>query len=260
MKITIIIPTYNAARTLAQALESVIIQDYSDVEIIIVDGESSDDTMTIVEQYRSHIAKVIREPDDGTFDAMNKGILASTGNVIGILGADDYFLSPHVLSEVAKAFAGHPEVMAVYGDYVRDKGDERELFHHPEQLYKFSFFWRNPLCQQSLFVRRAAFDRVGLFDTSLKIASDHDWNLRAFDQHRLPHLHIPVVICGFRGGGLSSTPAAQREHALVRQRYFPRPYRFYWHLLSFGRRIQRRLRRFDFRIPLALRKRLASIR
>ncbi|NOZ73050.1 MAG: glycosyltransferase [Chloroflexi bacterium] len=260
MKITVVIPTYNAAATLAQALDSVIEQDHPDVEIVIVDGESTDDTWAIVQQYRSHIANIIREPDAGVFDALNKGILASEGDVIVLLGADDYFLPPHVLSAVATAFAEHPEVKVVYGDYLRDKGDERVLFQHPDRLDKFTFLLRNPLCQHAVFVRREAFDRVGLFDSSFKIVSDHDWNLRAFGQYRLSYLHIPVVICGFRSGGLSSTSASKCEHALVRRRYFSWPYRFYWSVWDISRRVAGRLRQLDFRVPLALRKRLSGIR
>ncbi len=258
MKISIIIPTFNAAATLAQALDSVIEQDYPDVEIIIVDGGSTDGTWAIIQQYRGHIAKVIREPDHGVFDAMNKGILAGEGDIFGLLGADDYFLSPDVLSQVAKAFREHPEVEAVYGDYLRDRGDERVLFRHPDHLDKFTFFLRNPLCQQALFVRASAFERVGLFDPELKIAADHDWNLRAFGECRLPHKHIPVVVCGFRAGGLSSAAASIREHALVRRRYFSWPYRLYWHVWDISGRIRKRVRRLDFRMPIALRRRLLN--
>ncbi len=241
MIISVIIPTYNAEATLEQALQSVFQQDYPQIEVIIVDGGSTDGTMAVVERYHSRIARVIQEPDEGPFDAMNKGILASQGEVIGVLGADDYYLSPSVLRAVAEVFAEKPHIQAVYGDYLRDKGEEQRIFHHPDHLSRWTFFFRNPLCQQALFVRREVFDEVGLFDTSLKIASDHDWYLRAFGQHQVPHFHLPLLMCGFRGGGLSSTPASVHEHALVRRRYFPWPYELVWHGWDIGRRVLRRL-------------------
>jgi len=260
VKISVIIPTFNAANTLGQALESVIEQDYPDVEIVVVDGGSTDDTLAIIQQYRSHIAKLICEPDEGVFDAVNKGILASEGDVTVFLGADDYFYSPHVFSTVAEAFAVHPEVKVVYGDYLRDKGEEKILMRHPDRLDKFTFFLRNPLCQHSVFVRREVFEQVGLFDVTLKIASDHDWNLRVFGEHRVAHLRVPIVICGFRSGGLSSTSASKQEHALVRGRHFSWPYQLLWRVWDFSRRLRGRLQRLDFRVPMALRKRLTSTR
>lgn len=254
MKISVIIPTYNAASTLAQALDSVIAQDYPDVEIIIVDGGSTDGTLSIVEERRSHIAKVVSEPDQGVYDAMNKGILMSEGDVINILGADDYFYASHVLSTVARVFMEHPDIDVVYGDYVHEYGHTRKAFRNPEHLDKFTFFLRNSLCHQSVFVRRDAFDRVGLFDTSFKIAGDHDWNIRAFGEHKLAHIHIPEVVCVFRSGGLSSTIHSRREHALVRRRHFAWYYRGYWYIPDFMSRAWSRLRRLDFSMPIALRQ------
>src|SRR3954454_911185 len=118
MKVSIITVCFNSEKTIRDTIESVLSQDYSHIEHIIVDGASSDGTMDIVHGYRERVAKVICEPDNGIYDAMNKGVAAATGDVVGILNSDDFYDSSNVISCVLEAFDNQPGVDIVFGDVV----------------------------------------------------------------------------------------------------------------------------------------------
>lgn len=259
MRVTVLTACYNAAATLERTIASVVEQDYPDVEFVIVDGCSKDETWSIVQRHRDVIDIAIQEPDDGVYDALNKGIRASSGDVILVLGADDYLIAADVLSRVTQAFAGHPEADVVYGDYVRENGTVRVPRRHPTYLTKYSFFRRNVLCHQAMFCRRRAFDTVGLFDTSLRICSDHDWNIRAFGIEQVPYFHLPEMVSVYSDGGLSASTASKREHALVRQRYFGAHARAYWVAADVAERFTHRLMTLNFNMPLALRHRMNGL-
>ena len=255
MRFTVLTACYNAAATLERTVASVAAQDYADVEFVIVDGCSKDETWSIVQQNRDVIDIAIREPDDGVYDALNKGIRGSSGDVILVLGADDYLIDAHVLSLVARAFALHPGADVVYGDYMQEDGAKRVPRQHPDNLTMSSFFRSNILCHQAMFCRRHVFDTVCLFDTSLRICSDHDWNIRAFGIEQVPYFHLSEMVSVYSAGGLSASTASKREHALVRQRYFCAPALAYWVAADFTKRLTHRLMTLNFRTPLAQQKR-----
>ncbi len=258
MRFTVLTACYNAAATLERTIASVAAQDYEDVEFVIVDGCSKDETWSIVQRHRDVIDLAIQEPDDGVYDALNKGIRVSSGDVILVLGGDDYLIAADVLSRIARAFAFHPEVDVVYGDYMRENGAKRVPRQHPDYLTKSSFFRRNVLCHQAMVCRRRAFDTVGLFDTSLRICSDHDWNIRAFGIEQVPYFHLPEMVSVYSDGGLSASTAYKREHALVRQRHFGAHVRAYWVAADLAQRLSHRLLTLNFDLPLALRDRLTG--
>lgn len=144
MKVSIITITYNSAKTLEDTIRSVIAQDYDDIEYIIIDGKSKDDTMNIVNRYKEHITKVVSEPDRGLYDAMNKGILHATGDIIGFINSDDFYACNDAISSIVKEMKAHPELDGVHADlyYVDNQNTDHVVRYWKTTEYKSgSFKW-----------------------------------------------------------------------------------------------------------------------
>ncbi len=243
MKVTVITPCLNAARTIEQSIKSVLWQEHNDVEHIILDGVSSDETWAVVQKYRDSIAIAVSQKDAGVYDAINKGIMMSSGEIIHVLGADDYFLSPYALSRIADVFAGREDLEIVLADYIYDMGARQRFTKNPEKIDKRTFLVANVVCHQAMFCRRSVFDKVGLFDTSYRVSSDLDWNIRAFGYQQVRYTHAPLVVCAFSRGGMSSTGAGGSEPNIIRSKYFSRIELAYAQSVRFGRRVRNRLMR-----------------
>ena len=214
MKISIITATYNSARTLADTLNSVKGQDYPDIEHIIVDGASFDDTLSIAKQF-THVARIISEKDKGLYDAMNKGIASTTGEVVGILNSDDVYAHATVLSKVMHAFS-NPQVEVVYADiqYVQANNLNKVTRTWRAGSFskkKFYYGWMPP--HPSFFVRRKVYDAIGNFNLALKSAADYEFMLRVLLKYD-HHVHyIPEVMVKMRTGGLSNATFRHRIRA-----------------------------------------------
>jgi glycosyltransferase involved in cell wall biosynthesis len=223
-KISVITICRNAAATVATTIQSVAWQDYAAYEHVIVDGLSNDETPGIIERLSHRSLRVIREPDTGIYNAMNKGLRLSTGNVLLFLNADDYFSSPYVLSRVASAFAERPEIQMLYGDFIWDSGVKQLARCQPDRISRRFFTLDKHINHQTLFCRRGAFDKVGLFDESFRVAADLDWEERAFLVEGLPYYHLPLFVCVSYAGGYSSVAKAVllNERAVIRRRYLSR--------------------------------------
>lgn len=222
MRISVITATYNSGRTISDTLESVLRQTYSDVELIVVDGASRDDTMDVVRRYEPRFGGRMHwtsEPDRGIYDAMNKGIARATGDVIGILNSDDFYTSDTVLERVAEAMAGG-DVDAVYGDihYVRD-GDLRRCVRYYSSrpfrrwMMRLGFMPAHP----SFYCRREVYERCGTFDTTYRVAADFENLLRLIYVNRIKTRYLPVDFVTMRTGGastsgLSSHRQIMRDH------------------------------------------------
>ncbi|WP_300502423.1 glycosyltransferase family 2 protein [uncultured Duncaniella sp.] len=208
MKISIITATWNSGATLRDTMESVLAQDYEDFEHIIVDGCSKDDTLDIVREleprYNGRL-RWISEADHGIYDAMNKGVMMATGDVVGLLNSDDFYTSPDVLSTVNREIR---EFDAVYGDvhYV-DPSDTAT----PVRRYSSAPFrrWKMRLgfmpAHPSFYCRRTVYTRFGLFDTSFKVAADFEQLLRLIYVNRIFTRYIPKDFVTMRTGGASSS-------------------------------------------------------
>ncbi|HEY8388161.1 MAG TPA: glycosyltransferase family 2 protein, partial [Parasegetibacter sp.] len=183
--ISIITATYNSAATVRDTLESVKKQSYPNVEHIIVDGESADETLKIVGEY-PHVARVVSEKDKGIYDAMNKGILLATGEIIGILNSDDIYADEHVLQQIADIFKDE-SIDACYADLQYVKADNLNQVvrtwksgnHRPNSFF---YGWMPP--HPTFFVRRRVYDQVGNFNLSLRSAADYELMLRIFVKHQ----------------------------------------------------------------------------
>ena len=222
MRISVITATYNSGRTISDTLESVLRQTYSDVELIVVDGASRDDTMDVVRRYEPRFGGRLRwtsEPDRGIYDAMNKGIARATGDVIGILNSDDFYTSDTVLKRVAEAMAGG-DIDAVYGDihYVRD-GDLRRCVRYYSSrpfrrwMMRLGFMPAHP----SFYCRREVYERCGTFDTTYRVAADFENLLRLIYVNHIKTRYLPVDFVTMRTGGastsgLSSHRQIMRDH------------------------------------------------
>ncbi len=212
MKISIITATWNSAATIENAILSVASQGYSDLEHIIVDGNSSDATLPIVFRYENLIDKLVSEPDHGIYDAMNKGISLSTGEVIGILNSDDFYANPHVLSKVARVFEDQ-SIDTSYGDLIyvdpanvgRITRYWRASAHHPRSFYQG---WMPP--HPTFFVRRSIYEKYGYFNVALGTAADYELTLRLLLKHKVSTAYIPEVLVHMRAGGASNASLKSR--------------------------------------------------
>jgi len=209
MKITIITAVYNAAQTLADAMDSVLRQTYADIEYVVVDGGSKDGSVDVVRSYEPRFGgrmKWVSEPDHGIYDAMNKGIRMATGDVVGILNSDDYFTADDVVEQVAQTLAD-TQLDAVYGDihFIRAGQPDRCVRYyssarfHPRWL-RFGFMPAHP----SFYCRREVFERAGLYKTDYKIGSDYEMMVRLFRRYRIRTRYIPADFVTMRTGGAST--------------------------------------------------------
>jgi glycosyltransferase involved in cell wall biosynthesis len=211
MKISIITATYNSATTIRDTMETIAGQQHPDIEHIIVDGGSKDDTLDIIASY-PHVSKLISGKDDGIYDAMNKGISVASGEIIGMLNSDDLYIDDRVLSDVAAVFCD-PEVMAVYADlqYV-DPADLRKVVRRwvsgPFNRNNFYYGWMPP--HPTFFVRRQVYDRAGVFNLDLRSAADYELMLRILVKLEITAHYIPRVLVKMRAGGMSNANVFSR--------------------------------------------------
>ena len=214
MKISVITATYNSAATVRDTLNSIANQDYPDIEHIIVDGASKDNTLQIVKEF-PHVSNVLSEKDNGIYDAMNKGIRLASGEIVGILNSDDLYISDEVLSKVASVFEDR-SIDAVYGDlqYVQSHDTNAITRTWKAGVFKKKYFyygWMPP--HPTFFVRRRVYEKVGLFNTSLRSAADYELMLRLLLKHGIRVKYIPEVLVKMRTGGMSNASFQNRMKA-----------------------------------------------
>ena len=206
LKITVITAVYNGKDTVVSAIESVANQTWPNINHVVIDGCSNDGTVEILRRILNPQSVFISEPDNGIYDALNKGIAHSSGDVIGFLHSDDVFANIDVLAHVAQAFADS-SVCAVYGDlqYVR-KDDTNQIVRHwhsssftPRRL---SWGWMPP--HPTFYVRRQWYDRIGGFDSRFRISADYLSILQLFSQPDFRAVYLPEVLVKMRLGGVSN--------------------------------------------------------
>ncbi len=213
MKLSIITPSYNSATTISRTIESVVAQNYSDLEYIIIDGASKDNTADIVKSYQDKIKiNFISEPDNGIYDGMNKGIKIASGEVIGILNSDDVFFDNNVLNTVADAFVKEG-VDFVYGDikYFSDDINKTSRYWKTGEYnsLKLNNGWTIP--HPALFLRKEVYEKSGLYRDDFKIAGDYEFILRILKKHNFNLKYIPQVFVKMFDGGVSGRNLKQRN-------------------------------------------------
>ena len=205
MKISIITVCYNSAKTIEDTLKSVANQKDINVEHILIDGASKDGTQQIIRQYDS-VTMLVSEPDKGIYDAMNKGIALATGDVIGTLNADDFYMYDHVLSNVAKIFLD-PNIEACYGDlvYVSEANTDQPVRFWKSTDYKHGLFKAGWMpAHPTFFVRKSVYERLGNFDLNYKIAADFELLFRFIEKNKVNTKYLPKVLVKMRLGGTTN--------------------------------------------------------
>jgi glycosyltransferase involved in cell wall biosynthesis len=206
MKISVITACYNSENTIGHTLHSVKEQSWNNIEHIIIDGSSTDNTLKVVSAEGAHLSKIISEPDRGIYDAMNKGIKIATGDIVGILNSDDFYANPYVLEHISKSFY-ESSVDLLFADlvYVRKNNiDEIIRYYSGASFTPSQLAWGLMPPHPTVFVRREVYERYGMFRTDYCIAADYELMVRFLAKHRLKYLYFPEVIVRMRTGGIST--------------------------------------------------------
>ncbi len=214
-KISIITVALNSQSTIAQTIESVFAQDYNNVEYILIDGGSNDWTLDIINNYVNDIDYFISEVDNGIYDAMNKGIKASTGDIVGILNSDDVYENNFVLSDIARIFS-QKEIDCLYGDLVYVKtSNASEITRYWKSgsfnQLKLNTGWMLP--HPTLFVKKELYTLYGVYNTELKSAADYEIILRFLKKYNSVIEYLPKILVKMREGGYSNSSMINRLRA-----------------------------------------------
>ena len=203
MKVSIITVTFNSEKYLEDTLESIFSQSYPDIESIVIDGKSTDGTLSILQKYQNKIT-YISEPDTGIYDAMNKGIALATGDIIGILNSDDVLFDKEIINNVVYSFSS--DVDCVYGNVILVSESNKIVRNYSSANFKlkdFEFGHMPP--HPSFYVRKEAFQKFGIYNTSFKISADYDLLLRFLYIHKLKSKYLDFILVKMRDGGISSS-------------------------------------------------------
>lgn len=206
MKVSVITGTLNRANTIEGCISSVLGQSYKDIEHIIIDGDSRDGTLDVIHSYKDKIAKVVSEPDNGIYVALNKGIKLASGDIIGILHSDDFYAYDAVIERVVDVFE-QEKVDSCYGDlqYVSKENPNKIIRYWRTASYlngKFKYGWMPP--HPTFFVKKHIYEECGYFNTDFKISADYELMLRFLLKHRISSYYIPEVLIKMRIGGVSN--------------------------------------------------------
>ena len=210
MKISIVTVCHNSEKYIRTAIESVLSQTYKDIEYIIVDGQSDDGTVEIIKtfelRFKEKQLKWMSEPDQGPYDAMNKGIRMATGEVVGMLNSDDFYNYPHCIETVAKVF----EDLAIdtaFADvrFVKpDNLDKTVRYYSSARFHPRRFRWGYMPAHPTFFVRRKYFEEIGFYKTDYQIAADFELLIRFLYVNQLKYKYIPLDMIKMRTGGIST--------------------------------------------------------
>lgn len=220
MRISIITATYNSAATLRDTMESVLRQTYRDIEYLVIDGASKDNTRDIIQEYEPRFEGKMRwvsEPDKGIYDAMNKGIAMATGEVVGILNSDDFYTSETVLERLASTLTS-TGADAVYGDihFVDPDNLSKSVRYYSSKSFRrwmmrLGFMPAHP----SFYCRRKIYEQYGAFDCTYKVAADFENLLRLIFVHRIKICYVPMDCVTMRTGGASTSGLASHKQILT---------------------------------------------
>jgi glycosyltransferase involved in cell wall biosynthesis len=222
--ISIITINRNNADGLDQTIQSVVGQSFKNIEYIVIDGASTDDSVNIIEKFNSNIKYWVSEKDSGIYDAMNKGIAKATGEYVLFLNSGDYLCNGKTIEAV---FSKEPKVDLIACDMIFEKNNKiKDLQKQPDQL-SFFYMMRTSLWHPATFIKRKLFNDFGLYNVNYKIAADYDFFLRVTMVEQVTYSHIPVTLSVYNTEGISSNPQYHQVHKdermLIQQSYFSNP-------------------------------------
>ena len=206
MKVSIITVCFNSSKTIEETIQSVLSQDYPNIEYLVIDGGSIDGTQTIIQKYQGKIASWVSEPDQGMYAAMNKGISMATGDVIGILNSDDVYVSSRAVSELMDVMS-NANADVVFADLILvDPNNLNKVLRYYDsgrfQPRKFRWGWMP--AHPTVFVKKKYYDRVGLFALDYQIAADYEMLIRILAIEKAPFAYLPKPMVRMRAGGAST--------------------------------------------------------
>ena len=219
MKISIITVTYNRALTLSDTIQSVLNQTYNNIEYIIIDGLSNDNTLDIIKKYEPDFTgklKWVSENDNGFYDALNKGIKMATGDIVGILNSDDFFTSSDVIKRVSQEFE-KSSIDAIYGDvhYVNPNNLKKIVRYYSSKIFKPSLMRIGLMpAHPTFYVKRSCFEKIGLYNNNYMISADFDLLLRFIFIHKIMTKYIPMDMVTMRIGGVSTGGCKRRAQIM----------------------------------------------
>ncbi len=213
MKVSLITIAYNSAETIEDTIKSIVAQDYFNIEYIIIDGGSTDNTLSIVDKFKDSIAIIISEPDKGIYDAMNKGVQNATGDIIGILNSDDIYANNKVVSRIVEAIGDQD---SIYADlvYVNRDNTDKVNRYWKSGTYKKGIFkkgWMPP--HPTFFIKKSCYDQYGIYNLRLRSSADYELMLRMLHKHNISVVYLPEVITKMRVGGQSNVTLLNRIKA-----------------------------------------------
>ena len=215
LKVSIITACYNRQDTVEDTIKSVISQDYTNIEYIVIDGKSSDKTLDIIKKYSNKITKIVSEKDEGMYYALNKGIQFATGDIIGFLHADDFYPDNTVISKIVEIFT-EKKVDSIYSDlqYVDPLNKDKIFRNWKSEKYKEGMFlkgWMPP--HPTFFAKKSCYEKYGIFNTTFKSAADYELMLRFIHKYKISTAYIPEVLVKLRTGGKSNVTLLNRIKA-----------------------------------------------
>ncbi|MEY0246385.1 glycosyltransferase family 2 protein [Morganella morganii] len=206
MKISIITATYNSEKTIIDTIKSLESQTYDNIEYIIIDGKSKDNTLDLIRNNSKRVSKIISEPDSGIYDALNKGIMHSTGDIVGFLHSDDIFSYPDAISDlVNKLSSDNSDAIYADLDYISKEDDDKIIRHWRSGAYKKENImrgWMPP--HPTFFMKRNLYIEYGLFDLQFKISADYDSLLRYIWKNNISLSYLSKVTTKMCVGGESN--------------------------------------------------------
>jgi glycosyltransferase involved in cell wall biosynthesis len=204
MLISIITVCFNSEKTIRSTIESVINQNYSEIEYIIVDGGSTDNTLNIIKEYESRIHKLVSEKDKGMYDAINKGIKISSGGFVGILNSDDEFYSNDTVCKITNFLENNPQLDAIYGDIIFENKGKTIRHYRSNNWNKNKFEWGFMPPHPSFYCKRDLFFKLGFYRLDFEIASDYELLIRYFRIFKINFAYLPIIIVKMKLGGKST--------------------------------------------------------
>ena len=207
MKVSIVTVVYNRVKTIERAINSVLQQTYPHIEYIVIDGASTDGTVNVIDKFKGEIDQIVSEKDKGMYDALNKGIQLATGDLVGILHADDEFTNETIIQKVVDVFQQSSHIDCVYGDvgFVRENQPDKIIRYFSSSIFRPSLFQYGFMpAHPTFFCYKKFFDLYGYYRTDLEIAADFDLLLRYLKKHDLKSQYIPNMLVRMNIGGKST--------------------------------------------------------